>query len=478
MSKYSPLAAIDAGRARRRAAPVPFPTVRLVLTVITLLCLPATEAAANHFHKLTVQDPRFPCGQIECDGDPQIPPLEEWVAYTGDPSVVTFNGTEVQLAGDSVTSWPDMIFDFFLSADPANPRATAYFEFEVVEANFQPICDPAVDPGCCDPVLDPDTCCSPDLDPGCQNKGGSLELGFSDGVDQIYWYSAACYDGGPGCIKSTSTRSLDPNDYTAVSDPIVDITGLPDPPVNVSRVRMYYHFEDTTMTFVFLDASLGVIAPPQSWQAILTRPFQDFPFQDDDGVIDIYPWFKCQDFCTIRALDWKMLDCDTVGGNVDVAGCSGLGNGKVDPGETCDDGNTVSGDGCDANGQLEKIGWKCQEAIGRAGKSYTATRLASLQKCRDRLNTGATLFQDSTKTVAIADRTECPSERKAARRIANGRQKARRQIAAKCTDALVGALDACGETIDEIVSSDGETGCLIDTHDAAVDSLLTAQYGN
>ena len=63
--------------------------------------------------------------------------------------------------------------------------------------------------------------------------------------------------------------------------------------------------------------------------------------------------------------------CDTVNGEVDVDNCRvrGVGDGIIEPGETCDDGNTVSGDGCDGNGQLEKIGWKCQEAIGKAGES-------------------------------------------------------------------------------------------------------------
>ncbi len=54
----------------------------------------------------------------------------------------------------------------------------------------------------------------------------------------------------------------------------------------------------------------------------------------------------------------------------------------------------------------------------------------------------------------------------------------RRQVADKCTDALVGALATCGETLDEVVSPDGTAGCLIATHDAGVDTLLKAQYGN
>lgn len=41
------------------------------------------------------------------------------------------------------------------------------------------------------------------------------------------------------------------------------------------------------------------------------------------------------------------------------------GNGVVDPGEACDDGNVVSGDGCSADCRTVESGWRCPEA-GRA----------------------------------------------------------------------------------------------------------------
>jgi cysteine-rich repeat protein len=179
-------------------------------------------------------------------------------------------------------------------------------------------------------------------------------------------------------------------------------------------------------------------------------------------------------------LDSAILNCDTEDGQVDIDSClflPGVGNDQIDPGETCDDGNTSSGDGCDENGQLERIGWKCQEAIGKAGHKYANIRLKTLRTCRDRLNKGVTLFQDQAKTLPLTDRSECPNEFRTAARLANTGERVRKLVAAKCTDALVGALATCGETVDEVVSPDGATGCLIETHDAGVATLLTAQYG-
>jgi cysteine-rich repeat protein len=175
-----------------------------------------------------------------------------------------------------------------------------------------------------------------------------------------------------------------------------------------------------------------------------------------------------------------MLNCDTVGGQVDIDACvpvSGVGSGHVDPGESCDDGNVVSGDGCDENGQLENIGRRCQEAIGKAGHRYVKDQLATLQQCRNRLNRGVPLFEDRAKSLAIADRSACPSEFRTARRLAENRDRVRRLLAGNCTDALVGALATCGETVDELVTPDGSAGCLLETHDASVDALLAAQYG-
>jgi fibro-slime domain-containing protein len=48
------------------------------------------------------------------------------------------------------------------------------------------------------------------------------------------------------------------------------------------------------------------------------------------------------------------------------------GNGVVDPGETCDDGNTVSGDGCSSTCQVEP-GWQCAVGTSPAGGDAGAT---------------------------------------------------------------------------------------------------------
>jgi hypothetical protein len=86
------------------------------------------------------------------------------------------------------------------------------------------------------------------------------------------------------------------------------------------------------------------------------------------------------------------------------------------------------------------------------------TRLKYLQRCRNLLNQGAALFQDRDRTLAIADRSECPVELKTASRLAKSRAKARELVAARCSDTLVGAFAACGETVDEIVCPTARPG--------------------
>jgi len=69
------------------------------------------------------------------------------------------------------------------------------------------------------------------------------------------------------------------------------------------------------------------------------------------------------------------------------------------------------------------------------------------------------------------------AEFKTADKLAKARAKVRKLVTRKCTDALVGALDTCGDTVADLVSPDATSGCLIETHDAGVADLLTAQYG-
>jgi fibro-slime domain-containing protein len=59
------------------------------------------------------------------------------------------------------------------------------------------------------------------------------------------------------------------------------------------------------------------------------------------------------------------------------------GNGRIDPGETCDDGNTVSGDGCSSTCQLEP-GWQCPiPATKCIAKQCGDGILAGSEQCDD-----------------------------------------------------------------------------------------------
>jgi cysteine-rich repeat protein len=168
-------------------------------------------------------------------------------------------------------------------------------------------------------------------------------------------------------------------------------------------------------------------------------------------------------------------DGNTVGGDGCSAQCQdeACGNNVVDVGETCDDDNTVSGDGCDAECALEPAAVACQTAISRAGSRLAVARYTALQKCRNALAAG--------KSLSVIDPAQCASETAAARSIAKSRGFARKAIAGgnrpKCTDPLVAALAACADTVDGMVSADGTAGCLVADHDGDVGRLLESEYG-
>lgn len=168
-------------------------------------------------------------------------------------------------------------------------------------------------------------------------------------------------------------------------------------------------------------------------------------------------------------------DGNTTGGDGCSASCTAevCGDGVMLGPETCDDGGTAAGDGCSETCQIERPVAACQAAIAKAGASYAKKRLAAIQDCRARWMKG--------KTTSVASPGECAAEAKVARKIERAGAKARRQVAAgkrpKCSDALLGVLSACADNVDALVAADGRSGCLLSTHDAAVDALLEAEYG-
>jgi cysteine-rich repeat protein len=415
------------------------------LPAVALLCLLAVPASANHLHYIPITDTQFP------ENDPASPeyipgwtifdtygetPLERWVIYSGDDTFTTFSNNSRTMEASVGSGTAEGIFDAPGTDDITNSKLTAFYEFEVFTLDTS----------------------------GLQ----TIEVGLTDLINQIKWDEAS------GVISASMAGASD-----------LDVGDVPRWSAHASlplRLRIYYNFNDHVLTFVVIDDVLGA-SPPFSWSSPTVNPFQNF-FGEVGGTdpdnLSIYPFALCEAQCGLTGLDWKMLNCDTVDGQVDIDSClflPGVGNNQIDPGETCEDGNTSPGDGCDENGQLEKIGWKCQQAIGMAGHKYANVRLKTLRKCRDRLNKGVTLFQDKAKTLALTDRSECPNEFRTAVILAMTGERVRKLVDAKCTDALVGALVTCGETVDEVVSPDGTAGCLVETHDAGVATLLTALYG-
>ena len=50
-------------------------------------------------------------------------------------------------------------------------------------------------------------------------------------------------------------------------------------------------------------------------------------------------------------------------------------------------------------------------------------------------------------------------------------------LESKCTDAIVGTLDACSFTIDGLADATGATGSLIESVDQKVGGLILDEYG-
>ncbi len=406
---------------------------RIWLTLV-LVCFLATEASANHLHYVQITDTRYYPATL-ADVFPADPdtPLLRWIVYAGNDSAVTIDDGVNTYTDSTGTGTVKAVFDAPRSQDVTLPQQTALFEFKVLALDTF----------------------------GSQ----TIQFGWTDLINVIEWDEAG--------QDITGTKNDGSNTPTTNIPRWSDLGDLP------LRIRLYYNFADFVFTAVVTDEG-GTELGRFSFHDVANsfKNFYDFPGTDPDNL-DIYPYVFCSAPCSVQALTWNDLVCNTANGEVDVDNCRirGVGDGIIEPGEMCDDGNAVSGDGCDENGQLERSGWTCQQAIGKAGERYAKDRLESLQKCRNQLNKGTPLFQDIGKTLAITNRSECPNEFRTASRLAKTRSKVRKLVAARCTDALVGALAVCGDTVDDVVSPDGTAGCLIETHDAAVDAMLTAQYG-
>lgn len=133
--------------------------------------------------------------------------------------------------------------------------------------------------------------------------------------------------------------------------------------------------------------------------------------------------------------------------------------------EQCDDGNAVAGDGCSEACALESEALRCQLAIAKAARNYVRGTLQALQKCQAQRDKGA---------LVVAS---CINESKTQGSIASAQLKVRKTIEKDCTSNMLPALGACADSLDSLVSVDGNSGCLITGHRAAIDKMIFDQFG-
>jgi parallel beta-helix repeat protein len=112
---------------------------------------------------------------------------------------------------------------------------------------------------------------------------------------------------------------------------------------------------------------------------------------------------------------------------------------------------------------------KCQQGIGRAGGVYVRSKMKAVQQCLNKIQTGA-LSGDPT-TVCRGTPGVPPSDGPTADKIARAEGRVADILAAKCSDPIVAALDACAATVA------GLSTCLVDDHWARTDAAIEEEYG-
>ncbi len=174
-------------------------------------------------------------------------------------------------------------------------------------------------------------------------------------------------------------------------------------------------------------------------------------------------------------------DGNTLAGDGCDATCGDefCGDGLVNDGgaESCEDGNAMDGDGCDANCNLESAAVACQRAVAKAGAAYAKARLGAEQKCRNRLNRGAALVRADDGTTPVTDPADCSVEEDVVADSNRAGAKARATVAKKCNETSVAALAACADTVDGLIGPAGQDGCLVDVTATQAGNWLAAAYG-
>jgi hypothetical protein len=108
----------------------------------------------------------------------------------------------------------------------------------------------------------------------------------------------------------------------------------------------------------------------------------------------------------------------------------------------------------------------CSLALIKAGENYATTRLQAIEGCRDRIDSGQLALTFDA----------CPTDGQTMRTIHRAAASARKGIAAAC-DATMPAGVGCAAMLDDVISPDASTGCLIDVGNQTSDQLAAAAYG-
>jgi fibro-slime domain-containing protein len=161
----------------------------------------------------------------------------------------------------------------------------------------------------------------------------------------------------------------------------------------------------------------------------------------DDG--NATPGDGCTGICTVEA----GYVCPASGGACTRAWV--CGNGMIDPGEACDDGNTVGGDGCLGNCTTVEAGWTCPKGANGTGGPCTKVPanvcgngiLGPGEECDD----GNTVSDDGCSATCSAEAGwDCPAAGQACRRVRFcGDAVVDLDLAEQCDDGNTTGGDGC-----------------------------------